>query len=199
MTIDEGVIKFDCDWQPGPAPAQSDIAALNAWRDRLCELELIGFDARHDVGYGNMSARAADGTVVITASQTGHIQSLDAGHYVRIVDYDIDANRVSAVGPMQPSSEALTHLAVYRLDDAVAAVFHVHAAALWNTLLGRVPTTAADVPYGTPAMAREFSRLFADADLSRPQLVAMGGHPDGLVGFGPTLDDAGQVILDALA
>ncbi len=197
MTIDEGVIKFDCRWQPGPAPPGPDVAKLNSWRDRLYGLGLVGFDREHAVGFGNMSTRTADGSVVITASQTGHIATLEPGHYVRIVDYDIEANRVSAVGPMRPSSETLTHLSIYRLDDGIKAVFHVHEPVLWKRLLHKVPTTAADVAYGTPAMAMEFTRLFAGADLRRPQLVAMAGHPAGLVGFGATLDAAGQAIVGA--
>ena len=49
-----------------------------------------------------------------------------------------------------------------------ARCFHVHAPELWRgaRALG-LPTTRPDVPYGTPAMAREVERLFRGAALRR--------------------------------
>jgi hypothetical protein len=63
------------------------------------------------------------------------------------------------------SSESLTHAAVYSGDGAAGAVIHCHADALWQRLVGRVPTTSAEVAYGTPEMAGEVLRLFHSTQL----------------------------------
>jgi ribulose-5-phosphate 4-epimerase/fuculose-1-phosphate aldolase len=196
--IDEGYTKYRVDWREGPPPAAAAIAALNACRNRLFDAGLVGHDAVHDVGYGNLSVRAADGTFVITGTQTGHIARIDETHYATVTAYDIDANHVRCVGPVQASSEALTHAAIYELDAAIRAIAHVHSAALWQRLLNRIPTTSADVPYGTPEMAREFQRLYRETDLPDAGVAAMAGHQDGIVAFGSDIRAAGGRLLALL-
>lgn len=198
MTADEGVIKFHCDWEPSPPLPDADIAALEQWRVRLFSAGLIGYDVAAQVGFGNLSQRLANGSIIITGSQTGHLGRLSGAHYVCIVGADIDANRVIARGPVQPSSETLTHIAIYALDPQISAVFHVHDQHHWQQLCGVLPTTAADVAYGTPAMAREFQRLYRETQFADKGVAAMAGHPDGLVSFGRDLLEAGRRLLDVV-
>jgi len=194
--IDEGVIKYRQDWtRTGPLPEQ-DLAALAACRDRLFEAGLIGHDAEHDVGYGNVSVRAGDaGQFIISGSQTGHLMQTGPEHYARVTGYDIDANRVDCEGPVAASSEALTHAAIYELDPTIGAVVHVHNRGLWAKLRDRLPTTAAKISYGTPAMAREFRRLYRDTYLKAHGVAVMGGHADGLIAFGRDIEQAEKRIL----
>ena len=139
---------------------------------------------------------AGDGdTFVISGTQTGHIARTDESHYARVTRCDIPANRVHCEGPVQASSEALTHAAIYALDPAIGAVVHVHDAALWRDLGGRIPTTSGDVPYGTPEMAQEFRRLYEETDFPAVGVAVMGGHEEGLVSFGTDVAEAAERIL----
>jgi hypothetical protein len=196
VTVDEGVIKFCCTWVERPPLPAWRIEELDHWRDRLHAHALIGYDASEQVGYGNVSMRDAQSrAILITGTQTGHLPVLGPEHYTLLTDYDIEANRVTCTGPIQASSESMTHLALYELGDACNAVVHVHDDRAWRALCGRVPTTAADVAYGTPAMARELQRLCREDALARVRIAAMHGHPGGLISFGPDLDEAGGVML----
>ena len=194
--IDEGYTKYECEWRHGPALPAASIAELNRWRNRLHEQGLIGYYPEHGVGFGNVSIREGDSDAfIISGTQTGHIEKTDERHYARVVRCDIEANRVFCEGPVQASSEALTHAAIYALDPAIRAVVHVHDAALWNELIDRVPTTAREVSYGTPEMAHEFRRLYEETDFAVRGVAVMGGHDEGIVTFGPDIEDATRRIL----
>ena len=192
--IDEGYTKYRVDWRRDAPVPDAAVAALDGWRRRLHAAGLVGHDTVHDVGYGNISVRAGDG-FIISGTQTGHIAETDARHYSRVIDYSIDDNRVTCRGPVQASSEALTHAAIYELDPAIGAVVHVHSRPLWARYKGVLPTTAADIPYGTPAMAREFQRLYRDTALAVDGVAVMAGHDDGLIAFGRDIDEGATRIL----
>ena len=196
MTIDEGYIKFDSDWTEGPAPDAAITAELDHWRRPLHEAGLIGHYEELGIGFGNLSMRAGQrGQFIVSATQTGHLAETMADHYALVTAYDIDANRVSSVGPLQASSESLTHAAIYELSDTINAVVHVHSKILWQQLLTEVPATDPDVPYGTPAMAREFERLYRDSEFADFGLAVMAGHDEGIVSIGVTLEEAAQRLL----
>ena len=121
--IDEGVTKYQCDWQHTPALPTELVAELNSWRNRLYDEGLIGYYKRHGVGFGNVSVREGDSDkFIVSGTQTGHIARTDENHYSRVTDYDIETNHVGCEGPIQASSEALTHAAIYALDPAIRAV-----------------------------------------------------------------------------
>jgi len=194
--IDEGYTKYTVDWQRAPALPPATIAELNDCRNRLYAAGLVGYYEEHGVGFGNLSIRAPDGRgFIISGTGTGEIAHTDERHYSRVTDYDIDANRVVCRGPVQASSEALTHAAIYELEPAIRAVVHVHSAELWTRLIDRVPTTAADVPYGTPDMAREFRRLYRETDFAERGVAVMAGHKEGIVAFGADVNQAARRIL----
>ena len=195
MSIDEGYVKYDSNWTRAPAVDSRVTTLLDRWRRSLFDAKLIGYDPDHEVGYGNLSIRYGDGGFVISGTQTGHLANTTGEHYCRVTAYDIDANRVRCEGPCQASSEALTHAALYGLDPRINAVVHVHSEALWSAHRDRLPTTRADVAYGTPAMAREFERLYRDGGLAGERLAVMAGHAQGLVAIGDTLADAAGRIL----
>lgn len=194
--IDEGYTKYEVDWHRTPPLPADDVRSLNECRNRLYEAGLVGYYAEHGVGFGNLSIRGATpGTFVISGTQTGHIPHTDARHYALVTGYDIAANRVTCEGPVQASSEALTHAAIYELDPAIRAIAHAHSGELWRRLKDRIPTTAPDVPYGTPEMAREFRRLYAETDFAETGVAVMAGHEEGLVAVGATIDEATDRLL----
>jgi len=194
--IDEGYTKYECEWRQAPALPAESVAELNAWRNRLHARGLSGYYPEHRVGFGNVSIREGDsGAFIISGTQTGHIETTDERHYARVVRCDIEANRVVCEGPVQASSEALTHAAIYALDRAIRAVVHVHDAGLWRALIDRVPTTARDISYGTPEMALEFRRLYAETKFAEQGVAVMGGHEEGIVSYGEDIEQAAQRIL----
>jgi Class II Aldolase and Adducin N-terminal domain len=196
VPADEGVVKYTSLWTLGPAPDAAQVALLETWRRRLFDEGLIGWDAHHGVGYGNISVRATSGRFVISGTQTGGLTTTGPEHYALVTDYDIEANSVACSGPVQASSESLTHAAIYELDPEIGGVVHVHSRRLWQTWRGRLPTTAAEIAYGTPAMAREIARLYRKGGMAATGIAVMAGHDDGLVSFGITLEEAAARMLD---
>lgn len=195
---DEGVIKFNCNWIPGPAPDAAVIAGLNAWRDKLYALKLVGVTA-DGIGYGNMSVRSRGNQFIITGSGTGKHKNLLPEHYTLVTAHDIGNNSLTTIGPIKASSESLTHAMIYECCNDANAVFHVHNKALWQKLLGQLPSTGADIPYGTPELAREIQRLFIEAGLAQQKIFAMGGHEDGVIAFGSSPGEAGNLLLLKIA
>jgi ribulose-5-phosphate 4-epimerase/fuculose-1-phosphate aldolase len=194
--IDEGYVKYSSDWRRGPAPDAAAVRLLDTWRRRLHAAGLIGHYSEPGIGYGNISIRAPrPGEFIISGTQTGHLTETGPEHYARVTAADIAGNRIVCVGLVQASSEALTHAAIYRLSERINAVVHVHSRRLWERERGRLPTTAADAPYGTPDMAREFERLWQESEFRSRGIAVMAGHDEGLVSIGATLAEASERML----
>lgn len=209
MSKQEGVIKFQLEFTPAPPLPLADLVVINAWRAILYQKKLIGQDPTRygGYGYGNLSVRLAPFDAppplrrfVISGSQTGELAELGPEHYAIVTECYPEENRVVAHGPIRPSSESLTHGAVYALDPAIGAVLHAHSPEIWQAAatLG-IPVTDHHVPYGTPSMAAEVERLFATTDVDERRIFSMGGHEDGIVAFGASAEAAGEVLLAALA
>lgn len=196
MTLDEGYIKYQSHWSRGSAPDVAAARRIGEWRNPLFAAGLIGHYEDLNVGFGNISIRSAEpGQFIITGTQTGHIEHTTAEHYSLVTRYDIDRNAVFCSGPIQASSEAMTHAAIYELDSSIGAVVHVHSQSLWYQHLNTLPTTNPRVAYGTAEMANEFRRLYAETTFGAEGIVVMGGHEEGLVGIGHSLEQAATRIL----
>ncbi|WP_458494007.1 class II aldolase/adducin family protein [Methylomagnum sp.] len=194
----EGVTKYRLDFQPAPALDWASLAELDAWRGLLFRLGLTGHDPSRYGGlaYGNVSQRLAGRGFLVSGTQTGGIEGLTAHHYCLVTGFDIPANRLVAEGPIRPSSEALTHAAVYRAA-AANCVLHVHSPELWNHAQAlAIPTTDPDIAYGTPAMATAVENLLREPGI---QVIAMGGHRDGLIAVGETCAQAALPLIRLLA
>ena len=197
MTIDEGYVKYSSHWTQGPPPDRAATELLNRWRQPLYEAGLIGHYENLGIGFGNISVRAGqDGQFIISGTQTGHIADTTADHYSLVTSCDVGANSLNCIGPVEASSEALTHAAIYALDRDINAVVHVHSRSLWDRLLEKAPTTAPSVAYGTPEMAREFERLYRDTTFSRDGIAVMAGHEEGIVSIGKSLAEAALRVLE---
>ncbi|HKK01082.1 MAG TPA: class II aldolase/adducin family protein [Desulfuromonadales bacterium] len=209
MSQREGVIKFELQFKEAPPlPAQS-LREIGAWRRILWLLNLVGRDpARYEgLGYGNVSLRLPPfdalplrRAFVVSGTQTGDLSELGPEHFALVTQCDPQVNRVTAEGPIRPSSEALTHGALYAVDADLRCVLHVHSPELWHraAALG-LPCTDPRAAYGTPAMAAEVARLYADPAVRGGRLLAMGGHEDGLVAFGASAEAAGSALVGAFA
>ena len=209
MTSAEGVIKFDVTHHERVLvlePWQSTWADFMGWRRILFDVGVIGVDPqRYDgAGFGNMSFRmppfSADRgyrSFLITGTQTGGKESLTPNDCALVKRYDIRHNAITSYGETKPSSEALTHGAIYDLSSAIRFVFHGHVPALWHQAQAlRLPTTRPEIDYGTQAMAMEMRRLYRDTHLAdagvwrRATRMALAGR---------TAQEAGGVLINALA
>jgi len=201
MNETEGVIKFQLDFEQGGALEFPQIESIELWRQRLMRLGLIGQDdSRYEgIGFGNISRRVnypgASHAFVISGTQTGQLQQMDAEHYALVTDCDPQRNWLQAQGPVKPSSEAMTHAVIYHRVPQAQAVVHVHSPELWHHApqIGLAVTNPA-VGYGTPQMATEIERII-DAGLPRGNTISMGGHEDGVITWGESLDAAGNEVL----
>jgi len=196
--IDEGYIKFESIWQKTDPLSHAGIDELIEWRRPLFAAGLIGQYADVGIGYGNISLRvpSADLTrFIITATQTGHLSELQPQHFALVTGFDLQRNQLHSAGPSEASSESMTHAAIYELDQDIGAIVHVHSEKLWSRLKNSIATTSAEVAYGTPAMAQEFVRLFADSDFSTSGIAVMAGHSEGLIATGRSMQEAAQKVL----
>jgi len=205
MTPQEGVVQFNLKFLPAdPLPA-ARLRSLNAWRQIFYRLGLIGQDPHRygGLGYGNISVRLEPGNAasfIISGTQTGGLSRLFPEHYPIVKTFDPATNRVVAEGVVRPSSESLTHGSLYRLDREIGAVIHAHSPDIWTQAdtIG-IPATRRNVRYGTPEMAEEVCRLFQSTSVGELKIFAMGGHEDGIVAFGSSMEQAGLTLVRYLA
>lgn len=196
--VDEGQVKFESDLYESVPPSEWDVEEINIWRDRLHALGYIG--AYEDgVGYGNISVRAEHlKQFIITGTGTGSLRLLFPEHFTRVSSYNLEGNRVVCEGRIHASSESMTHAAIYACAPDARAVIHIHSMEHWRRLLNRIPTTNPGAAYGTPEMAREIKRLFDETDFPSVKVMVMGGHEEGILSYGSSLEEAGRRLLETL-
>jgi L-ribulose-5-phosphate 4-epimerase len=209
---EDGVIKFSAEHEDVPLPEARHAAlaaALVAWRAIFAHLGAIGQAAHRygGVGFGNVSGRlgpfpGAPGArpFLITGTQTGGRDCLTLADFCVVERWSVRRNSVRSHGAILPSSESMTHGAIYDLGPHVRFVFHGHCPTLWRAARAlRLPTTDPRVAYGTTAMATEVGRLYRETSLAEGRVLAMGGHEDGIIAFGRTPEEAGSAFTEALA
>lgn len=200
--IDDGVIKYDRSnfSQCGPIDLV-EYSALESWREKLYALNLIGEYPEEGVGFGNISEfkdyskfhQSMVPQFIITGSQTGKYPKLDGRFYTRVLDYDIDHLKIKVMGPIEASSESLTHAAIYAHNKNIKAIFHIHSKEIWNGMIkDKTDFTNKDIPYGTVEMARATEKCI---DKKSSGVFCMHGHEDGVIAYGKSLDEAGELIL----
>ena len=194
----EGYVKFSFDIKEITPVAEGKIKELNSYRQKCVALNLIGMNKAgklKGVGFGNISVKDGD-DFIISGTQTGKLNTLTNEHYTRITGYDLIKNHVECKGTVAPSSETMTHAAVYDFDASVKAVIHVHNKALWDYLLTLdVPKTSKDAAYGTPEMGYEIIRLLKETDACRKKIIVMKGHKEGVLVIGKDLKEAYSVLM----
>jgi ribulose-5-phosphate 4-epimerase/fuculose-1-phosphate aldolase len=205
----EGVIFFNAQHENRPLEERihgETIRTLSAWRQILAHLGLLGQDpARYEgLGYGNVSARVGPfGDIgrgcrrfLVTGTQTGGVAHATLREFCLVESWDIGRNQVTSAGPVEPSSESLTHAAIYDASPAIRVVLHAHAPDIWRQAgaLG-LPVTSERAANGTAAMAAEVQRIFRESTFASTRVAAMGGHADGVVAFGRDAAEAGLALV----
>ena len=137
--MDEGVVKYRCDWEEADPVAAGNIADLMTWRERLHSWGLIGV-YENGIGFGNVSVRLGNSCqFVISGTQTAHLRDLGQS-YCTVTEFNLEQNflgsgpRTSFVGV--PDSRCL-----YLHREDVGGIIHVHNPKLWQQLLFKIPTT----------------------------------------------------------
>jgi L-fuculose-phosphate aldolase len=144
---------------------------------------------------GNISARQADGTVVITPSSVDYAaMTLDD-----LVVIDRDGKVVSASEGRSPSSEKPLHLACYEAFDDVGAVIHSHAVHATMFAVAHQPIPACidefSIYVGGEVRVTEYAASGTDA-MAANVVAALQGRGaalianHGMVAVGPTPDAA---------
>lgn len=183
---DEGVVKYHAIHRDSPAPAHPLLIKLDQARTQLFDLGLVGIYP-DGICYGNVSIRHESGCI-ISGTSTGATRILGANGYCYVRDFDITANTIYTEGPIQASSESMTHCAIYEANCVIDCVLHIHNLQLWRLLLDHgYPSTPADTPYGTPQMAQKMASIVQR--LANPSsLLLMAGHEEGIIAYGPTIN-----------
>jgi ribulose-5-phosphate 4-epimerase/fuculose-1-phosphate aldolase len=211
-TADEGVIKFTAEHRMqtlDPRRYAPLAAQLAGWRQVMSLCGLVGQDPSRycGAGFGNLSVRVGPPgsplgrrAMLVSGTQTGGLPRVSLDDFCIVERYDVRANHVTSLGPIRPSSESMTHGAIYDLGPHIRAVLHAHAPTIWRRAADlAIPSTRPDVPYGTQEMALEMTRLRRETPLFERQILSMAGHEDGIIAFGRSLDEAGRILMTHLA
>jgi L-ribulose-5-phosphate 4-epimerase len=191
---DEGYIKFNAICMGTAVPELTEADPLNKYRRQLYDQKLIG--AYPDgIGFGNISRRlGSTATFIISGSATGQIPELKPAHYALVLRADIQNNTVYYVGQTPASSESMSHAVLYEACPEIHAVIHVHHRELWQGLKDQLPTTPAEVRYGSPEMAEAILWLLKGTKLRESGVFISAGHEEGIFAFGETLAQAYERI-----
>jgi ribulose-5-phosphate 4-epimerase/fuculose-1-phosphate aldolase len=194
----EGVIKFKFNLKMSSQIEESLYINLEKWRVILFKMNLIGEYPTEKVGFGNLSRKVdpAQNQFIITGTQTGKYPNLDGSQYTKVTKCDLQKMSIEAMGPIAPSSESLTHYAIYESCPQVNAIFHVHHNELWKFMLSNNYTkTANNINYGTQEMAHEAQKCIGK---NLKGIFVMEGHQDGIIAYGHSVEEAGKIILETL-
>lgn len=194
--IDDGVIKFKYKLKITSSIQDNEYIDLEKWRAILFRMNLIGEYPTEKVGFGNISKRLnPDSHFLISGTQTGRFAHLTGRHYTKVVKCNMQKNYVDALGPIAPSSESLTHFAIYSTSSQVNFIFHVHHKNLWEYMIKNdYPATGENLSYGTLEMANAMKTLIT----KNSGIFVMKGHQDGVIAYGDTAEETGKIILDVL-
>ncbi|MCL1991751.1 MAG: class II aldolase/adducin family protein [Spirochaetes bacterium] len=195
-TAEEGVLKYIQEHSHAADVAGANVPGwteLNDARNRLFALGLVGVTPA-GIGYGNLSVRTEAGQFIISGTGTGARPVLGAGDYCLVSSFDIEKNRVVSAGPVQASSEAMTHGAVYRAGANINCVIHVHSRAIFDGMkrdsYAATPQSAA---YGTPEIALAIAGCIRGSASGE---IVLLGHDEGVITYGETVEKALGLIIE---
>ncbi len=196
MKDQDGYIKFKYEWEKKLFSFPRDkFEKLNQWREKFYQMDLIGV-LGNGIGFGNISLRVEKtNKFIITGSATGKFRYLNKMHYSLVDDFDIESNFVKCLGEIKASSESLTHASVYKEAPSINSIVHTHNRKMWNHYKDKKPTTPVEYPFGTPEIAKAIGDLVKNDNVLEEKLIVMGGHEDGVITFGNTIEEAGEAML----
>lgn len=206
----EGVIKFRIlrdDRASNFYDLEETKDELMTWLSVLRKIGWIGVDPKRygGLGFGNLSfrigSRRADGgqrSFVITGSQTGAISQFTKAHIATVSRYRLRDNLAWKTKGIDPSSESLTHAAVYEGRPNARVCFHIHCPTIWRARRRlKLPEVSDHIAYGTPEMSSAIRHLCRQQKVPFNQPIAMAGHEDGIVCFSNRAADGFAALIEA--
>lgn len=191
----EGFIKFNCKRiEANNSLPVKTFEALTKWRQIMFESCFIGAYS-NGIGYGNISIRNTAESFYISGTATGRLQALEEKHYPLVNSWSFSENSLICSGKINASAESLSHAVIYESLPGVGAVIHIHHKGMWDKYFNQMLTTSLDVLYGTPEMAEEIQKIIMCVKSGQDPILVMGGHEEGIVAWGETLDDVGEIVL----
>lgn len=180
--IDDGVIKFNFKLDKKDQLTNKVIQEIESYRKKLFKLNLIGEYKEVKIGFGNLSYRTKNNEFIISATQTGKYPNLTLEQYTLVTNANLDEMKVEATGKIPPSSESLTHFAIYKSCPHINYIFHIHHKLLWEFMLkNKYIKTKKNINYGTNEMAIEAIRCIQNRTHG---IFVMTGHEDGIIAYG---------------
>jgi len=191
---DEGYVKYTAVHTPAPAIEAPHWAELNKARTQLHRLGLLGVTPQ-GIGFGNVSIRFKGEEFLISGTATGATPELTPAEYCLVKSFDLAQNRIVSKGPVQASSEAMTHGAVYHSCSGANCVMHIHSGAIFNGMIrDGCPATDKNAAYGTPEIALALAKCVQEMGTDEGA-VYMAGHDEGIIIWGSTVERALKIIL----
>lgn len=195
---EDGVIKFACTLIDSEPPQTAITQELIQWRDFFFKKKLIGVD-ENGIGYGNISHRISNSEqFVITATQTGHLETLKPEHLVTVKNFNFEGNSLTCEGKNKASSESLSHAAIYQALESIAAVIHIHDQVLWEKYYNSLHATPASIEASTPQMAYALRDLVIKLGCENG-IILMQGHLGGIVSYGKNFNGAAKELENILS
>lgn len=196
--MNDGVIKFNIrSWEKTTSLSDILYKEIECARKKLFELELIGEYHELKLGYGNISKRLDKNIFLITGSQTGCYPNLDGKFYTTITDWDFSNNSVVCQGPIEPSSESLTHAAFYSANHFINCVIHIHDKILWlNMIKNGFVSTPAKADYGSIELYNSIFSIIKDVNFNEPITIVMKGHEDGILFAGHNITETLDRVIE---
>ncbi|OYT16584.1 MAG: rRNA adenine methyltransferase [Bacteroidetes bacterium 4572_77] len=183
----EGIIKYQCDWEQKQLLEYSaELKPLISWRDLAFQKGYIGVGVQ-GIGFGNISVRVG-GQFLISASATGHLKKSSKRDFSLVKQWNFSENWLSCVGEKKASSESLSHAVVYEILPEVQMVLHIHHPELWMKYKNILPATPSGIAYGTPEMALSISQLIKQKQNKKSGVFLMKAHEDGLIAYAQTYE-----------
>lgn len=129
---------------------------------------------------GEISFRTGQGFAI--TGNRARLNRLDPGKIVEVLEYSQAENALYIRGRAEPSEEGLLHYVIYRKRPDVNAIFHIHDSTMLN----------AHYDLGIPLISQSSPDEIL-ATLGKEDAIAIKGN--GLLFLGPSLDDAGNLIV----
>ena len=201
--LEEGVRQYKLSFTPSGRIDFKERELLDSWRLRLQEAGLLGRDPKRYGGlaYGNISIRrskAPENSFIVTGSQTSDWAPDERDVYAEVNAANILTNSLSARGAIEPSSEALTHAAIYQALERVGAVIHVHSPKIWESSNRLdIKCTPESLHAGTDALAVSIYETLQE-NPKIPGTLRLAGHEHGFISWGADIQSAGEEIFGLL-
>ncbi|GHV03253.1 hypothetical protein FACS189485_05930 [Spirochaetia bacterium] len=193
---DEGYVKYTAEHTHAEAMKHPLWPVLNDARTKLFDLGLIGVYP-NGIGFGNVSIRVMGDEFLISGTATGAKRELSPNEYCLVRSCDIEGNRVISFGPIQASSESMSHCAIYRACPKADCVIHIHSKTIFAGMLrDNLLSTPKDAANGTPEMARAISNALGQSKENDHGWIVLAGHDEGLITWGASIDEALALVME---